>query len=56
MKKFLLFIWLFLALIGFFGGIGYCGYMGAWIPAIGIIALGSLAIFQFKEFINEIME
>lgn len=54
MKQFLIFIWLFIALVGFIGGIGYCGYMGAWIPAIGILALGSLAVFKAKELVNDI--
>ncbi len=55
MKQFLIFIWLFIALVGFIGGIGYCGYMGAWIPAIGILALGCLSISKIKELVNNLI-
>ena len=53
MKQFLVFIWLCMAAVGFLGGIGYCAYMGAWVPAIGIIALGGLAIFKGLDLVKE---
>lgn len=43
MKTFANFILLCLALLGFIGGLGYCGYTGAWVPAVGILALGWFA-------------
>ena len=44
MKKILILLLLFIALFpGFIGGIGYCIYNGAWVPAFGIVCLGYLA-------------
>lgn len=57
MKGILICILLFLAIfLGFIGGIGYCGYQGAWIPAIGIIALGYLAYDKAVALFKEMME
>lgn len=57
MKSILIFIVLAVAVfLGFIGGIGYCGYMGAWVPAIGITALGWLALDKIQELFKEMIE
>ena len=49
MKKVLVFLALFLAVIGLLGGIGYTAYYGAYPIAIGIAVLGHLAYPKVKE-------
>ena len=56
MKKVLVFLVLFLAVLGLLGGIGYTIYYGGYPIAIGIAVLGYLAYQKanemFKELIN----
>ena len=55
MNKILYFILLFLAIIGFLGGIGYAIYSGAYIVAIGVITLGFMAYPRAKEYFNKLI-
>ncbi len=52
MNNILVFISLFLGLIGFLGGIGYMLYIGQWVVAIGVFVLGVYAYPMMREKFN----
>ena len=55
MNKVLIFIFLFLAIIGLIGGIGYTIYCNAYVITIGLLVNGYLAFPEFKKYFNKLL-
>ena len=54
MNKVLVFIFLFLAVVGLIGGIGYTVYERAYVLVFGLLALGYLALPRFLELFRKL--
>lgn len=54
MEKVLKFLIFFLSIIGLISGIGYSLYIGEYITAIGVSALGYCGSFKLIEIFNEL--
>ena len=56
MNKILVFIILFLTVVGFIGGIGYSVYQSAWVIAAGQVIVGCMAWPKVKELFQKLVE
>ena len=55
MNKVLILILLFLAFIGFAGGLGYTVYYKGYVIAVGLLAVGYLAWPKFYELLKKLI-
>jgi uncharacterized membrane protein len=56
MKKYIYLIGLFAYAMGTIGGIGYACYSGAWVIAVAVAILGTMAFSTAKKFYKKITE
>jgi len=56
MNKILIFIFLFLAIVGLIGGIGYTVYEKAYVLVFGLLALGYLVMPKFLGLFWKMMD
>ena len=56
MNKILVFIILFLTVVGFIGGIGYSVYQSAWVIAAGQVIVGCMAWPELKRYWKKLID